>query len=59
MQQGMTETIKSAIEALKANPLLLVVILLNVLFIGSALLYLRHEQAQMDTVLKACLERGT
>jgi hypothetical protein len=49
-------TIRSAIDALRANPLLLVVVILNVLFLGAGLLYLRAEQRQMDAVLSACLK---
>jgi hypothetical protein len=59
---GLTDRIngpvKSAIDALRSNPLLLVVVLLNVLFIMAGLLYLRAEQHQMDTVLTACLNLG-
>jgi hypothetical protein len=50
------EVAKSAVDALKANPLLLVVILLNVLFIVAGVLYLRAEQRQMDAMIKACVE---
>jgi hypothetical protein len=50
--------VKSAIDALRSNPLLLVVMLLNVLFIISGLIYLRAEQRQMDTMIKACIERS-
>jgi hypothetical protein len=49
--------VKSAIDALRSNPLLLVVVILNVLFIMAGLLYLRAEQRQMDVVLNACLQR--
>ena len=53
----MPETIKSAVEALKSNPLLLAVMLLNVLFVVAALFYLRTEQRQMDAMIKACVEQ--
>jgi uncharacterized BrkB/YihY/UPF0761 family membrane protein len=52
------EVVKSAIDALRSNPLLLVVVLLNVLFIVSGLVYLRAEQRQMDAMIKACVERS-
>jgi hypothetical protein len=51
------EAVKSAVDALKSNPLLLAVILLNVLFIISGLFYLRAEQRQMDAMITACVER--
>jgi hypothetical protein len=50
-------TVKSAIEALKSNPLLLAVMLLNALFVIAALFYLRAEQRQMDAMIKACVEQ--
>jgi len=52
----MNEAVKSITEAVKSSPVAIAVILLNVLFIGGALLYLRAEQAQMDRVLAACLQ---
>jgi hypothetical protein len=52
----MCASIRAVIESLKGSPLVIAVILLNVLFIGGALLYLRAEQAQMDRVLAACLQ---
>jgi hypothetical protein len=52
-----TETLKSAVEALKSNPLLLAVMLLNVMFIVAGLFYLRAEQRQMDAMIKACVEQ--
>jgi hypothetical protein len=52
----MSASIQAVIESLKGSPLVIAVILLNVLFIGGALLYLRAEQAQMDRVLAACLQ---
>jgi len=45
----------SALEAMKESPVVFAVILLNVLFIGAGLMYLRAEQQQMDRVLTACL----
>jgi hypothetical protein len=53
-----SEVVRSAVDALRANPLLLVVVLLNVLFIISGLVYLRAEQRQMDAMIKACVERS-
>jgi hypothetical protein len=50
------EVVKSALDALKSNPLLLVVILLNVLFIIAGLVYLRAEQRQMDAMITACIQ---
>jgi hypothetical protein len=50
--------VKSAIDALRSNPLLLVVILLNVLFIVAGLIYLRAEQRQMDAMITACVEKS-
>jgi hypothetical protein len=58
MIERANEVAKSAVDALKGNPLLLVVILLNVLFIASGVLYLRAEQRQMDAMIKACIERS-
>jgi hypothetical protein len=52
----MNEAIQSITESLKGSPIVIAMILLNVLFIGGALLYLRAEQAQMDRVLAACLQ---
>jgi hypothetical protein len=51
-------TVRSAIDALRANPLLLVVVILNVVFIAAGLFYLRAEQRQMDAMIKACVERS-
>jgi hypothetical protein len=51
-------TVKSAIDALRSSPLLLVVVLLNILFITAGLFYLRAEQRQMDAMIKACVERS-
>jgi hypothetical protein len=51
------EVAKSAVDALRSHPLLLVVILLNILFIISGLFYLRAEQRQMDAMITACVER--
>jgi hypothetical protein len=48
---------QSVLEAMKGSPLVLAVIMLNILFIAAGLLYLRAEQAQMDRVLTACLDR--
>jgi hypothetical protein len=50
------EAVRSAVDALKANPLLLAVIILNVLFIVAGLFYLRAEQRQMDAMITACVE---
>ena len=58
MIERTNEVVKSAIDALRPNPLLLVVVLLNVLFIISGLVYLRSEQRQMDAMIKACVERS-
>jgi hypothetical protein len=58
MIERANEVAKSAVDALKGNPLLLVVILLNVLFVASGVLYLRAEQRQMDAMIKACVERS-
>jgi len=52
----MNEAIQAITQSLKGSPIAIVVILLNVLFIGAALLYLRQEQRQMDVVLAACLQ---
>jgi hypothetical protein len=51
--------VKSAVDALKGNPLLIVVLALNLFFITAGLLYLRAEQRQMDAMIKACVERST
>jgi hypothetical protein len=55
----MNDAVKSAIDALRGNPLLLAVMLLNVLFITAGLFYLRAEQRQMDAMIKACVENRT
>jgi hypothetical protein len=57
MIERTSEVVRSAVDALRSNPLLLVVVLLNVLFIFSGLVYLRSEQRQMDAMIKACVER--
>jgi len=46
------EIVKDTIDALKGNPLLLGLLIINVLFGAAGLLYLRREQAQMDRMIE-------
>jgi hypothetical protein len=46
------ELIKDTLEALRGNPLLIGLLAINVLFGAAGLLYLKHEQAQMDRMIE-------
>lgn len=48
----MIEVVKDTIAALRDSPLLLGVMLINVIFAGAGLLYLRSEQRQMDRMIE-------
>jgi len=46
------EIVKDTVDALKGNPLLLGLLIINVLFGAAGLLYLRSEQRQMDRMIE-------
>ena len=48
----MIEVVKDTVAALRDSPLLFGVLLLNVVFAGAGLLYLRAEQRQMDRMIE-------
>lgn len=49
--------VSSALDALRTNPLVVGVLLLNVLFVAGGLWYLVHVQAQHSEHLRLILER--
>ena len=54
------ELVKDTVDALRGNPLVLGLLVINVLFGMAGLLYLRREQAQMDRMIElvATCNRG-
>ena len=56
-------TITAALQALKANPLIISVLLLNVLFVGAGAWYLISAEAghaeHLKMILDRCLPKGS
>jgi hypothetical protein len=50
--------IKETVEALRGNPLVLGLLLMNMLFAGAGLFYLRTEQRQMDRMIELVADCG-
>jgi hypothetical protein len=57
MTEAPRSIVATAAEALRANPLVVGVLLLNVLFVVGALWYLTHVESQHSEYLKLILER--
>jgi hypothetical protein len=61
--QGAVAVAGETVSALKGSPILLVLVLLNIAFLGSAAYYLKNQQDNafklVDEIFNRCLPRST